>query len=612
MIDFDLTSVELLFLKALGLIAAACLFVPIFRRLKLGAVLGYLAAGLAVQLAFSESFTENPEELLHFAEFGVVLFLFVIGLELKPATLWDMRSDIFGLGFAQVVVCGAVLSLLAYAFGLSVEISIIIGLGLALSSTALVMGLLDERRERGSLHGRKSFAILLFQDLAIVPLLLLVAYLGPEAAGAAISSDGQAPDEMGLGLARLATAVGAITLLILIGRYGLDPMFRLMARTGSQEIMTASALGVVLAAGLMMDLVGLSYAMGAFMAGVMLAESTYRHEVEANIEPFRGLFLGLFFMAVGLSLDLETVADNAWLILAAAPAAMALKAIALYGAARLFKSGHNASARSALILAQHGEFGFVLFGAAATAGLIDAELSSILVAIVSVSMALSPLAMRLEPLITYRVTKDTIDENYDDAHGRTLIIGFGRFGQVVSQPLFARGIDTAILDNDANRVREAQRFGFRVHFGDGARRDVLRAAGADEVELIVVCIDDPDVANQIVALVQSEFTQAKVFVRSFDRRHSIHLKRSKVDFAVRETFESALRLGEHALIAQGIAGTDAARTIEDIRQRDRDRLHQQIEGDAQSGLDRLHVAPVRPEPIKLEKEEEETAPVTGT
>ena len=590
---FDPNPIELLFWNALALIAAACFFAPIFRRLGLGTILGYLAAGLAVQLAFQGRFSEHPEDLLHFAEFGVVLFLFVIGLELRPSTLWAMRGDIFGLGTAQMLLCGGILAVPAVLLGLPVATALVVGLGLALSSTALVMQMLDERRERSSLYGRKSFSILLFQDLAIVPLLLLVAFLAPTGEGMDLSES----------LVQLAVALAAIAVLVLAGKYLLDPLFHLLARTGMQEIMTASALGVVIAAALLMDLAGMSYAMGAFIAGVMLAESAYRHEVEANIEPFRGLFLGLFFMAVGLSLDVGAVTANWALILAAVPAAMALKALAIYIAAQLFEIGHQTAIKMALALPQHGEFGFVLFAAAATAGLLAGETSSILIAIVTLSMAVSPLVERLEPLLLHVPPARNLEETFDDADGRTLVIGFGRFGQVVSQPLFGDGIEVTILDNDADRVIDAQRFGFRVHFGDGTRRDVLRAAGASDADMIVICVDDAETADRIVALVKSEFAQAKVFVRSYDRRHSIRLRKAEVDYSVRETFESALRMAEKVLLALGTPEKAVAETISDTRERDLDRLRQQAEGDLQSGLDRLHVAPVRPEPLRKAEEE---------
>ena len=587
MIDFDLTPIELLFWNALALIAAACLFAPLFRRLGLGTILGYLAAGLAVQLVMSESLGEHPEELLHFAEFGVVLFLFVIGLELKPRDLWSMRGDIFGLGLAQMLACGAVLAAMAVLMGLPMTAAVVVGLGLALSSTALVMQVLDERRERGSPHGRKAFSILLFQDLAIVPLLLLVAFLAPT----------EAELDLGRSFARLGLALAAIVVLILVGRYLLDPMFRRLARTGMQELMTAGALGVVIASAMLMDLVGMSYAMGAFIAGVMLADSSYRHEVEANIEPFRGLFLGLFFMAVGLSLDLDAVGSNWLVILVGTPVAMTLKGATIYGVARIFQIGHRTAARVALALPQHGEFGFVLFSAAAAAAVLPAGQASTLIAIVTVSMALSPLVSRLEPLVLPAREKETIAETFEDAGGRTLVIGFGRFGQIVSQALFAEGVATTILDNDALRVREATRFGFRVHFGDGGRRDVLRAAGAGTADVIAICIDDETMADHIVALAKTEFAQAKLIVRSYDRRHSIRLIEADVDACVRETFESALLLGKRVLVALGTTEHAAARTIDDVRERDEDRLRQQVEGDIRAGMDRLHVAPVLPEPL---------------
>ncbi len=587
MISFDLTPIELLFFNALALIVAACLFAPLFRRLGLGTILGYLAAGLAVQLVMAESFGEHPEELLHFAEFGVVLFLFVIGLELKPGELWAMRADIFGLGLAQMLACGAVLAGVATLLGLAPGAAAVVGLGLALSSTALVMQVLDERRERGSPHGRKAFSILLFQDLAIVPLLLMVAFLAPT----------ETELDLGRSFARTGLALAAILILVLVGRYLLDPMFRRLARTGMQELMTAGALGVVIAAAMLMDLVGMSYAMGAFIAGVMLAESTYRHEVEANIEPFRGLFLGLFFMAVGLSLDLDAVRANWLMILAGAPVAMALKGLTIYGLARAFRIPHPTAARIALALPQHGEFGFVLFSAAASSAALPPSEAATLIAIVTVSMALSPLVSRLEALIVPTAAKETIDETYDDAGGRTLVIGFGRFGQIVSQALFADGIATTILDNDALRVREAARFGFRVHFGDGGRRDVLRAAGADRADVIAVCVDDERVADHIVDLAKAEFGQAKLIVRSYDRRHSIRLIEAGVDGCVRETVESALLFGHRVLVALGTDEQAAARTIDDVRTRDADRLRQQVAGDIRSGMDRLHVAPVVPEPL---------------
>lgn len=588
MFEFAPSATELLFWYALALIVAACLVAPLFRMAGLGTILGYIAAGLGVTLLFPDSLGAHPEGLLHFSEFGVVLFLFVIGLELRPESLWRMRTDIFGLGFAQMLLCGAVLALPAWLlFDVGASTAVVIGLGLALSSTALVMQSLDERQERGLPFGRKAFAVLLFQDLAIVPLLLLVALLAPTGADLSMQDS----------LLAVAAALLGIVALIAVGRYLLDPMFGLLARTRMPELMTASALGVVIAAALLMDLVGMSYAMGSFIAGVMLAESSYRHEIEANIEPFRGLFLGLFFVAVGMSLDLDAVAANWVLILLAAPAAMTLKGLSIYGLARIFGSNHNDSVRIALALPQHGEFAFVLFAAASSALLLSADLASTLIAVVTVSMMISPLLARLLPLLLTEAPAEHIDESFADAGGRLLIIGFGRFGQVVSQPLFARGLDITILDSDAARIRDAERFGFRVHFGDGRRRDVLRAAGAASADLLVICVDDPAATDEILRLAESEFGGKPCYVRSYDRRQSIRLLQAEVTFSIREVFESALRLGGVILNALGSTEDEVARIVADIRERDLDRLRAQAAGDMQSGLDRLHTAPVQPEPV---------------
>ena len=590
---FDPSHIEVLFWSALALIAAACFFVPLFHMLRLGSILGYLVAGLAVQVALPGALTEHPEELLHFAEFGVVLFLFVIGLELRPSVLWSMRRDIFGLGLAQMLGCGLLLSGGALAYGYDPAVAVVIGLGLALSSTALVMQTLDERRERGTPYGRKAFAILLFQDLAIVPLLLLIAFLAPTGDGLDIQQS----------MVRVGVAIAAIGLLILVGRYALDPMFRLLAKTGVQEVMTASALGVVIAAALLMDFVGMSYAMGSFIAGVMLAESSYRHEIEANIEPFRGLFLGLFFVAVGLSLDLNAVADNWLLILAATPAAMLLKGAALAGVTTGFRLKRNDVVKLSFSLPQFGEFGFVLFAAASTAALLSPQEASVLIAVVTLSMALSPLLARGEGLFLKSTPQAGIEETFDDATGRILVVGFGRFGQIVAQPLFAQGFEVTILDNNPTRVQEAAGFGFRIHYGDGTRRDVLRAAAAEGADMVVVCIDNAEDADAIVARVQEDFPETKLYVRSFDRRHSIRLINAKADFVVRETFESAVRMGRHVLIGLGVPEAEADHRIQDIRERDRERLMQQAEGDISAGRDRMFTAPVKPEPLPVKDTE---------
>lgn len=586
--SIDFSALEIQFLEALALILIACVTVPVFKRIGLGAILGYLAAGVIGGASLTLGFTKNPDKLLHFAEFGVVLFLFVIGLEMKPAKLWDMRGDIFGAGLAQVVLCGGVLAVPPILLGMAWQVAVVIGFGLALSSTALVMQALDERGERATGYGRKSFAILLFQDLAIVPLLLMVALLAPSGGALGLAES----------LANVGIAIAAIAALILTGHYLLNPVFRFLANAGVPEIMTAFALGLVIFAALLMDMAGMSYAMGAFIAGVMLADSSFRHELEANVEPFRGLFLGLFFMAVVISLSLDAVAANWAAILIAVPVVLVLKAAVIYGVLRTLGAAHDLSVRAALALPQAGEFGFVLFAAAVSAGLLDAETSSILVAVVTLTMVASPLVERLAPLLIPARAGEGIEEDFSDAGGRALVIGFGRFGQVVTQALRRRDISVTILDADAERVREAQEFGSRIHFGDGMRREVLRAAGAENADVIVVCVDKPAVAKDIVNLVQNKFSRAKLLVRAYDRTAAIDLIHMGIEEPVRETFESGLRMGRAALLAAGIPEEDAAEAIEDVRRRDESRLQLQVQQTTGSGGDTLEaLKKIKPEPI---------------
>ena len=565
---FGLTGLEFAFAEALALIALACLFVPVSRRFGLGSVIGYLVAGVAAGAVLRLSYAENPDELLHFAEFGVVLFLFVIGLEFRPRRLWELRGTIFGRGLVQVLACGALLGGAVFLFGLDWRAATVVGLGLALSSTALVMREIDEGGERRSPFGETAIAVLLFEDLAIVPLLLLVTLIAPT--GADMTLTGNA--------AAVAIGLAAIAFLILVGRYALDPMFRAIARTRTPELMTAAALGVVVFAALVMALAGLSYAMGAFIAGMMLAGSSFRHEVEADIEPFRALFLGLFFVAVGLSLDLGAVADNWLLVVAAVPVLIVLKGLAIYAVNRLFGSPHRLALRIAFAMAQHGEFGFVLFAAASAALILDAETASVVVSVVTLSMAISSQSDRLYRLVARPEPRETIDEDFSDAHGSVLVIGFGRVGQMVAQPLIAEGVDVTLLDHDADRAREAERFGARVHFGDGTRREVLHAAGAHEARAIVVATDDPEATLRIVDLVRRTFPHAVLLVRAHDRIHAVRLANAgvSVDAIRRETLASGLELGARTLEALGYGASEAHDVTARIRRRDETRLDEQI------------------------------------
>jgi len=567
-------------------LAAAVIAVPLFRKLGLGSILGYLAAGVVIGPRGLGLFTDALATM-HVAEFGVVLFLFLIGLELNLKRLWAMRRDIIGLGAAQVVITG----LLASIFPLVVvgrpwQASLIAGLGLALSSTALAMQVLEERGEIQSPHGQKAFAILLFQDLAVVPLLALVALLSP------VSKETGTP----LWLTALEM-VGAVAAVILAGRYLLNPLFRILANTGAREIMTAAALLVVIAAAGIMSSTGLSPALGAFLAGIMLAESNYRHELEADVEPFRGLLLGLFFVSVGMSVDLKLIVQFWPLLLAALATITLIKASVIYALVRWTGGDHASAVRAAALLPQGGEFGFVLFSTAVAAGVMPEQQATLLVALVTMTMALTPLLVRLAPRLIREATPDR-EENFDGAQGSVLIIGFGRFGQVVSQMLLLEGSEVTAIDNDLEMIAAAERFGFKVYFGDGSRLDVLRAAGAERVRLICICVERKETATRILEMVVEAFPLARVLVRAFDRIHALELIEKGAHVQVRETYESAIAYGRAALEQLELDQDRIADIEADVRERDRVRFALQQQGGAFKGTEQFLGRPVpRPEPL---------------
>lgn len=554
--------------KVVALLGAAVVMVPLFRRLGLGSVLGYFAAGLAIG-PFGFGWFSDPQAILHTAELGVVMFLFVIGLEMRPSHLWGLRNEIFGLGTLQIVVCGAVLTGVCMLFGFPVNVAFIGAFGFVLTSTAVVMQLLAERGDIALPSGQKIVSILLFEDLLIVPLLAVVAFMAPVQADAGASSRWLS---VGIG-------AGAIVGLVLVGRFLLNPLFRILAAAKAREVMTAAALLVVLGAALLMQLGGLSMAMGAFLAGVLLSESTFRHQIEADIEPFRGILLGLFFLSVGMALDLTVVANNWPLIVSGVFALMLAKAVCIYIVARITGSDHRQALDRGVVMAQGGEFAFVLFSAAAAAGVIGVEVNANLTAIVVLSMALTPLFVLLhDKLMPDReVSLDGVEEA-DGLSGSVLMIGFGRFGQVASQSLLARDVDVTIIDNDVDMIHNAERFGFKIYYGDGTRLDVLHASGAGSARAIAVCVNNAQDADRIVELVTHQFPQAKLLVRSFDREHSLRLIHAGVDYQIRETFESALQFGQVALMELGADQDDAREIAEQIRERDAERFELEMAG----------------------------------
>ncbi|WP_424552289.1 monovalent cation:proton antiporter-2 (CPA2) family protein [Shinella sp.] len=562
----DLTQVVVL-------LAAGVAAVPVFKKIGLGSVLGYLAAGLAIG-PFGLGFFADPQAIIHVAELGVVMFLFIIGLEMQPSKLWGMRKDIFGLGAIQVLGAMAALTGIGLSFGFPLIPSFVAGTGFVMTSTAIVMQMLQERGTMSTLKGQRIIAILLFEDLAIVPLLAIVALLGTGAAAT------DASDRW----VSIGIAIGAIVALVLAGRYLLNPLFRVLAASGAREVMTAAALLVVLGSALAMQVSGLSMAMGAFLAGVLLSESSFRHQLEADIEPFRGILLGLFFLGVGMAIDLTVIAANWQLVVASVVGYMVAKTLLIYVVARLLGACHGEGLERAVLMAQGGEFAFVLYAAAVAAGILNGEENAILTATIIISMILTPLFVilhdRLVPKQQASIEGLALPENVE---GTVLMIGFGRFGQIVSQPLLARGYTLSLIDKDAEFVRDASEFGFKVYYGDGSRIDILHAAGAATARAILICVDDREAAVKIAELVHEEFPLVPLLARAYDRGHAIDLVHAGVDFQIRETFESAMIFSRETLKALGEDEEIAADVVEEFRDTDRERLALETVGGIYAG-----------------------------
>ncbi|MBD1230065.1 cation:proton antiporter [Acinetobacter seifertii] len=570
------------------LLAAAVIAVPIFKRIGLGSVLGYLIAGLIIG-PFGFAFFQDSTAILHIAELGIVMYLFVIGLEMQPSHLWSLRREIFGLGTLQIIICALALTGVGLLFGFTWQVAFIGAAGFVLTSTAIVMQLLGDRGDLTQPRGQKIVAILLFEDLLIVPLLAIVAFMAPNHV---VESTSARLENIGIGLLAIAGLIAA-------GYWLLNPLFRLLAAAKAREVMTAAALLVVLGAALLMQVSGLTMAMGAFLAGVLLSESTFRHQIEADIEPFRGILLGLFFLGVGMSLDLSVVVQNWQLIVSGVIALMFAKALMIYIVARLTKSPHTEALDRALLMAQGGEFAFVLFSAALSAQVIDSTVKSNLTAIVVLSMVLTPIVGIIFKRFTQAKEKVSLENINiaDGLSGSVLMIGFGRFGQVTSQLLLARGVDVTIIDNNTDMIRNAEKFGFKIYYGDGCRLDILHASGAATAQAIVVCVDSKDTTNRIVELVTHEFPLAKLLVRSYDREHSLHLVKQKVDFMIRETFESAIKFGGVILQELGVDEDEVERITEEIRDLDNERFETEIAADdvnAGVGMQYTHTHHPRP------------------
>ena len=534
-------------IQVVSLLGAAVVAVPLFKRLGLGSVLGYLAAGLAIG-PYGLALVTDSHSIIHIAEFGVVMFLFVIGLEMKPSHLWGLRRQIFGLGSLQVVICAILLTIVGTLFGASWEVSFICASGFVLTSTAIVMQVLGERQELATPRGQRIVSILLFEDLLIVPLLALVAFLAPGTPDGAAHAT---PLWQTIGIALLSLAA-----LVAAGLWVLNPLFRVLAASRAREVMTAAALLVVLGAGLLMEMGGLSMAMGAFVAGVLLSESSFRHQLEADIEPFRGLLLGLFFLGVGMSLDLKVVAGNWGIIVSAVIALMAAKGLCVYGVARLARSNHADALDRALLMAQGGEFAFVLYAAAANAGVIDATVNANMTAIIVLSMAITPLILILHRRFGATPAETPEADTFDEQHP-ILVVGMGRFGQIVNSMLQMSGHSTTVIDLDPATVAGFNRFGTKTHFGDASRPELLLAAGIENTRLLVIAIDNREQALSIARFAREVNPNIDIVARAYDRLHTFDLYQAGANEIVRETFDAAIRAGKRALERLGMSRDDA-------------------------------------------------------
>ncbi|MCT8533822.1 monovalent cation:proton antiporter-2 (CPA2) family protein [Glaesserella parasuis] len=562
-------------IKTVVLLATSITIVPLFKRIGLGSVLGYLVAGCLIGPSGAGLF-QDPNAVVHMAELGVVMFLFIIGLEMHPERLWSMRKAIFGRGFLQVALCGTLLTFAGiFILGLPKEVAFIAGMGFTLSSTAIVMQVLEEKGISTTPKGQRIVSTLIFEDLAIVPLLASIAFLAPEQAGA----------EQGTNWTAIGAGLVGVLILVASGKWLMNPLFKMISKAHIREMMTAAALLVVLGSALLMELSGLSMAMGAFVAGVMLSESSFRHQLEADIEPFRGLLLGLFFMGVGMSLDLSLVLNNWLWLLGVILLYVVGKGLSIYVVALVTKLTNREAIMRTAIMSHGGEFAFVLFSAAATAGVFTADNQATFTAAVIVSMLLSPLVVIvIQRLVNLKAKKSTGEaqpnlegiEFAENLESSVLVIGFGRFSQIVCQVLLARGINVSVIDSDVENIRMATRFGFKVYYGDGARIDVLRASGIAQADCVIVGLAEPDRTLQILELIKHEYPLVPVFARSYDRLNTVNLIKHHVDYQVRETFESALLLSKVTLERLGATETEAQDVINLVRHLDQERLNEEV------------------------------------
>jgi monovalent cation:proton antiporter-2 (CPA2) family protein len=586
------------FFQAFIYLVAAVVSVPLAQKLGLGSVLGYLIAGVIIgPFGFGFVGREKSDDVMHFAEFGVVMMLFLVGLELQPSLLWRLRMPILGLGGLQVVVTTVVVTILGMIFGLSWPMALAVGMILSMSSTAIALSTLKEKGLMKTEAGQSAFSVLLFQDIAVIPILALMPLLAIKnpVSNAVNGLIFVAATEKSTSLPPLLQAllvIGVVGGIIVAGRFLMRPVFRVIATTRLQEIFTATALLLVIGIALAMQQVGLSPALGTFVAGVVLADNEYRHELEGDIEPFKGLLLGLFFISVGASINFNLLFSQPLLILGLVIGLALVKFLVLFGLGRFFKIELSQNLIFAFFLAQGGEFAFVLFSFATQNNVLTSNVAAPLVAVVALSMVTTPLLALIndkfvQPLLT-RATPEREADAIDETENPVIILGFGRFGQIVGRLLIANGFKITVLEHSPTQIELLRRFGWKVFYGDASRLDLLHAAGAEQAKLIVIAIDDREKILQTIELVHKHFPHLKILSRALDRRHAYELIRHGVDVIERETFASSLDMGVEALKLLGVRSYKAYRTARMFKEHDIEALYEmaQLEGDEKQLIDR--------------------------
>lgn len=546
------------------LCSAAVIFVPLFNYFKLGPILAYLFAGILIGPDLL-GFIKDPQTILHFSELGVVFLLFIIGLELAPSKLWQLRKDIFGFGLLQVLATASVLALLTNFLGFSWPVAYVVGFGLSLSSTAFALQILDENRQLNTTHGQGSFSVLMFQDIAVVPLLASLSFFSAETGKA-------------LGLMDLAKLIGFVAVTILLGTFLVRHILRFIASSRISEVFIAASLLLVIGTAVSAEAVGLSMGMGAFLAGVLLANSEYRHELEANLMPFKGLLLGLFFIAVGMALDLNVLQSKAHYIIGLCLAFVTIKALIIYGLAQFFGYPKESSRNMAFTIFQGGEFAFVLFSAALSKNIIDSETASVLTATVTLSMVMTPFLFNFNQrrLRSFSEINERPYDKIESENPEVIIAGFGRFGQIVSRVLNIEGVRFTILEHSAAQVDAARRFGNKVYYGDASRLDILESAKAHEAKVFVLAIDDVEKSVETAKAVKEKFPNLKIIARARNRQHAHELLKLGIENFHRETLLSSLEVAKEVLLTKNLPLDHINKTLRDFRTHDEKVLREQL------------------------------------